>query len=138
MSAVSRTWISSTLATEWVSFAAARATLQELVARRVPDHLGRIGARLMDGLRRLAERHQGVVRGVAGLPEMCCLLYHDDDRGAALAVEAARRGLLFKRGVYNFVSLAHDEAAVDAALEILDASLDAVARGSAPGSVGSR
>ena len=138
MSAVSRTWISSTLATEWVSFAAARATLQELVAQRVPEHLGRVGARLMDGFRRIADRHQDVVRGVAGLPEMCCLLYHEDDRGAALAVQAARRGLLFKRGAYNFVSLAHDEAAVDAALEILDASLDAVARDHAPRSIGTR
>ena len=128
MAAVSRTWISSTLATEWVSFAAARATLGELVARRVPEHLGRVGERLLDGLRGLAQRHAGTVRGVAGLPEMCCLQYHDEADGAALAVEAARRGLLFKRGAYNFVSLAHDEAAVDRALDILDASLAAVTR----------
>jgi glutamate-1-semialdehyde aminotransferase len=129
MAAVSRTWISSTLATEWVSFAAARATLAELVGRRVPEHIGRLGARLMDGLGRLAARYPGTVRGVAGLPEMCCLQYHDEADGAALAVEAARRGLLFKRGAYNFVSLAHDEAAVDQALDTLAASLEAVARG---------
>ncbi len=135
MAKVSRTWISSTLATEWVSFAAARATLHEIVARRVPEHLGRVGARLMDGLLRLADRHRRLVRGVAGLPEMCCLLYHDEADGAALAVEAARRGLLFKRGAYNFVSLAHDEAAVEAALGILDASLHAVARDRSPRSV---
>ena len=126
MDAVSRTWISSTLATEWVSYAAARATLGEIVARRVPEHLGRVGARLLEGLERLAGRYPTTVRGVAGLPEMCCLLYHDEAAGAALAVEAARRGLLFKRAAYNFVSLSHDDAAVDQALGILDASLAAV------------
>ena len=126
MDAVSRTWISSTLATEWVSYAAARATLGELVARRVPDHLGRGGARRLAGRERLAGRYPTTVRGVAGLPEMCCLLYHDEAAGAALAVEAARRGLLFKRAAYNFVSLSHDDAAVDQALGILDASLAAV------------
>ncbi len=50
MDGVSRTWISSTLATEFVSLAAARATLDVMVARQVPAHLGRIGGRLRDGL----------------------------------------------------------------------------------------
>jgi glutamate-1-semialdehyde 2,1-aminomutase len=126
MAAVSRTWISSTLATEWVSLAAARATLQVMTARRVPEHLGRVGARLLSGFQALAERHPRVVRGVAGLPEMCCLQFHEEPAGAALAVEAARRGLLFKRGAYNFVSLAHDEAVVDRALGVLEESLAAV------------
>ena len=126
MAAVSRTWISSTLATEWVSLAAARATLDVMVARRVPEHLGRVGSRLLAGFQALAGRHPAVVRGVAGLPELCCLQFHDESAGAALAVEAARRGLLFKRGAYNFVSLAHDEAAVDRALGILEESLGAM------------
>ena len=138
MAAVSRTWISSTLATEWVSLAAARATLAELASRRVPEHIGRMGARLLDGLGALARRHPQVVRGTAGLPEMCCLTYHDEGQGSALAVEAARRGLLFKRGAYNFVSLAHDEAAVDAALGVLDASLETLARGPSSRASGSR
>jgi glutamate-1-semialdehyde 2,1-aminomutase len=124
MAAVSRTWISSTLATEWVSLAAARATLEVMTARRVPEHLGRVGARLLSGFQALAERHPRVVRGVAGLPEMCCLQFHEEAAGAALAVEAARRGLLFKRGAYNFVSLAHDEAVVDRALGVLEESLE--------------
>ena len=128
MAAVARTWISSTLATEWVALAAARATLGVLTDQRVPEHLGRIGARLLAGLAALGERHPGTVRGVAGLPEMCCLQFHDEAAGAALAVESARRGLLFKRSAYNFVSLAHDEAAIDRALEVLDESLAAVPR----------
>jgi glutamate-1-semialdehyde 2,1-aminomutase len=126
MAAVTRTWISSTLATEWVSLAAARATLEVMTARRVPEHLGRVGARLLSGFQALAERHPGVVRGVAGLPEMCCLQFHEEAAGAALAVGAARRGLLFKRGAYNFVSLAHDEAVVDRALGVLEDALEAM------------
>jgi glutamate-1-semialdehyde aminotransferase len=126
MDAVARTWISSTLATEWVSLAAARATLGVIATERVPEHLGRVGGRLLEGLRALAGRHPRVVRGVAGLPEMCCFLFHDERAGAALAVEAARRGLLFKRTAYNFVSLAHDEAVVDRALGVLEDALAAV------------
>jgi glutamate-1-semialdehyde aminotransferase len=40
-----------------------------------------------------------------------------------VARRAAERGLLFKRGAYNFVSLAHDSADVARALDILDAVL---------------
>jgi len=126
MDAVAHTWISSTLATEWVSLAAAKATLGVIAGERVPEHLGRVGGRLLAGLHELAERHPRVVRGVAGLPEMCCFLFHEDRAGAALAVEAARRGLLFKRSAYNFVSLAHDDAAVDRALGVLGDALHVV------------
>jgi glutamate-1-semialdehyde 2,1-aminomutase len=126
MGAVGRTWISSTLATEWVGLAAAKATLGVMAAEKVPAHLARVGGRLMAGFQGLAARHPRVVRGVAGLPEMCCLQFHDEAAGAALAVAAARRGLLFKRSAYNFVSLAHDDATVDRALAILGEALEEV------------
>lgn len=128
MSAVTRTWISSTLATEWVSLAAARATLRVMVDRAVPAQLGRLGSRLLGGLGKLAAGHPDVVRAAVGLPEMCCFEFRDPAAGAALAVEAARRGVLFKRSAYNFVSLAHDEAGIDRALGVLDESLGAIVR----------
>ena len=130
MRAVGRTWISSTLATEWVALAAARATLGVMALEDVPAHLARVGGRLLAGFRALAERHPDIVRGAAGLPEMCCLQFHDETAGAALAVAAARRGLLFKRSAYNFVSLAHDDAAVDHALAILAEALEELGRAS--------
>ncbi len=37
----------------------------------------------------------------------------------AIAIGCAERGMLWKRGAYNFVSLAHDAAAVDRAIAIL-------------------
>jgi glutamate-1-semialdehyde 2,1-aminomutase len=126
MAGVGRTWISSTLATEYVALAAARATLRALAARAVPARLGALGGRLMTGLDGLATRYPQHIRGVAGLPEMCCLLFRADAAGGRLAVEAARRGVLFKRSAYNFVSAAHTDADVDRLLDVLDAGLAAL------------
>jgi glutamate-1-semialdehyde aminotransferase len=123
MEGVARTWISSTLATEYVALAAARATLGVLESRRVPEQLGRIGAWLLDGFQGLAQRYPKQVRGVGGLPEMCCLLFHEEAVGARLAVEAAWRGALIKRNAYNFVSLAHGEREIERVIGALDESL---------------
>ncbi len=128
MEAVSRTWISSTLATEFVSLAASRATLAAIVGQGVPAHLARVGGRLLAGLESLAARHEAIVLRAAGLPEMCHLEYRDEAMSGRVAAACAGRGLLFKRGAYNFVALAHDEATIDRTLDILDGALSAVAR----------
>lgn len=127
MDAVSRTWISSTLATEMVSLAAARATLAVAAEARVPTHIRRVGTRLLAGLHTLAAKHENLAIRAAGLPEMCFLEYRDEPLSGRVALACAERGLLFKRSAYNFVSLAHDEAAVDRTLDILDQALSAVA-----------
>jgi len=126
MDAVSRTWISSTLATEMVSLAAARATLTAMTEAKVPPHITRVGTRLLAGLHTLARRHQRLVARAAGLPEMCFLEYRDEPQSGRVAVACAERGLLFKRSAYNFVSLAHDDAIVDRTLDILDDALSSV------------
>jgi glutamate-1-semialdehyde 2,1-aminomutase len=123
MAGVSRTWISSTLATEWVALAASLATLRVMVEEKVPQHLSRVGGRLHAGLARLAAAHPRVAAGVGGIAEMCFLELHNEGLSRRLAREAARRGLLFKRSAYNFVSLAHDDATVDRSLGILDEAL---------------
>lgn len=127
MDAVSRTWISSTLATEFVSLAASRATLSVIAKARVPEHITRVGNRLLAGLHSLAAKHAGAVARAAGLPEMCFLAYRDEPLSGRVAVACAERGLLFKRSAYNFVSLAHDDATVDRTLGILDDALSACA-----------
>jgi glutamate-1-semialdehyde aminotransferase len=58
---------------------------------------------------------------------MCFLHYATDDLSHRVAVAAAKRGLLFKRTAYNFVSLAHDERTISETLETLDAVLRDVA-----------
>jgi glutamate-1-semialdehyde aminotransferase len=125
MVGATRTWISSTLATEGVALAAARATLEAFEREAVCDHLHRVGTRLLHGLHRLQRQHPDAIAGVAGMAEMCFLHYATEDLSRAVAVGCAKRGLLFKRTAYNFVSLAHDEGAVDRALEVLDEVLDA-------------
>jgi glutamate-1-semialdehyde 2,1-aminomutase len=126
MAGVTRTWISSTLATEFVSLAASRATLAALQARRVPEQLGRVGARLLDGFRELVQQYPRHLRGVGGVPEMCCLLFQDDATGARVAVESARRGVLFKRSPYNFVSMAHGEREIEQAIGVLGEALESL------------
>jgi glutamate-1-semialdehyde 2,1-aminomutase len=126
MAGTSRTWISSTLATEGVALAAARATLQVFERDDVCGHLHRVGTRLLHGLHELQRRHSGAIAGVAGIAEMCFLHYATDDLAHRAAEGAAQRGVLFKRTAYNFVSLAHDERVVDRTLEILDAALQEI------------
>jgi len=125
MNAASRTWISSTLATEGVALAAARATLDVFVRDDVCGHLHRVGTRLLHGLHEVQRAHAGIVTGVAGIAEMCFLHCATEDLSRAVAVQAAGRGLLFKRTAYNFVSLAHDESTVDRALAMLHEALRA-------------
>jgi glutamate-1-semialdehyde 2,1-aminomutase len=128
MAGVSHTWISSTLATEFVSLAAAKATLEVIVARGVPEHLRRVGRRLVDGLAALRHEHPDVVSGVGGIPEMCFLQYTDEEVSRAVTAACAHAGLLFKRSAYNFVSLAHTDAVVDHSLELLREALSQVAK----------
>jgi glutamate-1-semialdehyde 2,1-aminomutase len=120
MAGVSHTWISSTLSTEYVSLAAARATLGVVERERVPVHLGQVGGHLLAGLRALRTRYPAVVTGAAGVAEMCFLQFASEHQAQAVARGCARRGVLFKRSAYNFVSLAHDVATVDHTLGVLD------------------
>jgi glutamate-1-semialdehyde aminotransferase len=126
MDAITRTWVSSTLATESVSLAAALATLRVYRAEHVCEHLHRIGTRLLHGLHRLQHAHPDVITGVGGVAEMCFLHYVSDDISQQVARGCARRGVLFKRTAYNFVSLAHDEATVDRTLGILEETVASV------------
>jgi len=128
LAGVSRTWISSTLATEFVSLAAARATLDVMVTCRVPQHLGRVGSRLLAGLTSLHQEYPQLIAGVGGIPEMCFLEYVDEDVSQAVTAECARGRVLFKRSAYNFVSLAHEPSVIDDTLEVLDGALSAVAK----------
>lgn len=127
MAAATRTWISSTLATEIVSLAAARAVLDVFQRETVIDALRRSGEALMASLSELAAAHPILVRRVRGVPQMCYLEFTDDARSAAVAQAAARRGLLFKRGAYNFVSYAHDDAAIGTVHERLSDAMGEVA-----------
>jgi glutamate-1-semialdehyde 2,1-aminomutase len=119
MAGSARTWISSTLATESVALAAARATLDVMVRDDVCGHLHRMGTRLLHGLHRLHRKHADLVTGVGGVAEMCFLHFASENISRDVARGCVARGLLFKRTAYNFVSMAHDEGTVDRTLEVL-------------------
>lgn len=130
---VKETWISSTLATEFVALAAARAVLEVWDGTDVAAHIGDVGERLMDGLRVLGVRGAGRFE-VAGLPEMFFLRFaaEEDERLTLLGV--AERGVLLKRGAYDFPSLAHGPSDVAATLAAVAAALedDPALQGRAP------
>ena len=119
MHRVSHTWISSTMATEWVSLAAARATLRVMREQQVSTHLHLVGGMLLAGLQLLADLHPALIERASGIEEMCYLRYHDEGVSHRVALACAERGLLFKRNAYNFVSLAHTAAEVSSALAVL-------------------
>jgi glutamate-1-semialdehyde 2,1-aminomutase len=121
MARVRDTWISSTLATEFVALAAARAVLDTWDEVDVAGHLARVGGAALEGLQ---GRVGAAGWAACGLPEMWFLRFKDPSRERAFLLSCVRRGVLLKRGPYNFASLAHDEAAV---AETLRAAEDALA-----------
>lgn len=128
MAGVGRTWISSTLSTEFVALAAARATLDLMVSRAVPQHLHRVGTRLLAGLADLYREYPDLVAGVGGLPEMCFLQYGDETVSRSVTAACAQSGILFKRSAYNFVSLAHEDSVIDHSLGVLHEALSAAVK----------
>jgi glutamate-1-semialdehyde aminotransferase len=128
MEALTRTWISSTLATENVSLSAALATITVSRREDVPGHLARVGTRLFEGLTAVCGRHQALGAEVRGIPQMCYLTFSDAGTGWQLAQRMAGRGVIWKPTAYNFVSLAHTEDDVDGALTMLDETLGSINR----------
>ncbi|UCG87282.1 MAG: aminotransferase class III-fold pyridoxal phosphate-dependent enzyme [Gemmatimonadota bacterium] len=120
MHAATRTWISSTLATEFASLAAVRAVLDVFDGEAVVEHLEKVGAVLFGGLERIAERYPGVFARVRGIPQMCYLHCTDSTSWESVAAGMARRGILCKFAAYNFVSLAHSDQVVERVLQQLD------------------
>jgi acetylornithine/succinyldiaminopimelate/putrescine aminotransferase len=82
-----------------------------------------VGHRLLVGLENLASRYPDLVTAAFGIPEMCALRFRDEATGGSIARAMARRGVLFKRTGYNFVSLAHRDAEVAQALDALGEAL---------------
>ncbi len=118
MSSASRTWISSTLAAETTALAAARVVLERHAQRDVCGALDRIGAQLQQAVRRALEPHALGI-GVHGPSVMWRLTAEQEPVLDALVAECARRGLLLKRGAYQFAALAHDDAAIAAVQSIV-------------------
>ena len=120
MEAVQTTFISSAYWTEGVGPAAGRAAVGKMQSIDVPAHLGRIGGLMMDGWRRLAEKH-GLPMRAAGRPENASLVFDHPEAAAIMTLLTVRmlaKGFL--AGGYFNAMLAHEPRHVDAYLAALD------------------
>ncbi len=112
MEAAARTWISSTLAGEASALAAAMTVLEWHAQTDICDMLAKNGAEM----RRVVSAALGAsgIPGVSvqGLDPMWFLRFDDAAIEAEFLRRAAAHGVLFKRGAYNYASVAHDEHAI--------------------------
>jgi len=114
MEAASQTWISSTLAGESTGLAAANAVLDWHERAEVCEALWSAGAEMRGALdrARVASGIEGVT--VDGIDPMWLLRWDDPVRESRFLELSLQEGVLFKRGAYNFASLAHDADAIAA------------------------
>ncbi|HEY7861254.1 MAG: aminotransferase class III-fold pyridoxal phosphate-dependent enzyme [Gemmatimonadales bacterium] len=105
-------WISSTLAGESVALAAAGAVLEWHAQAEVCEGLWAAGEEIMLAVSRAIEASGIGGVQVRGIAPMWLLDFEDDDQRTRFGELAMEQGVLFKRGAYNFASLAHEEAEV--------------------------
>lgn len=113
MRAAARTWISSTLAGEATALAAVRAVLERHEHEPVCTTLAARGAAMRAAFDR-AVAASGV-EGVRqrGIDPMWLIEFAAADRLDRFVRLAAGEGVLFKRGAYDYASLAHDQDAIE-------------------------
>lgn len=118
-------FFSFTMGGETLSLAAARAAIEKGRRERVPEHLARIGQRILDEVAGLIARHGcGDFLSLAGHPSWSFLVIAEapQTQGFELKTlflqEVLARGIL-TLGTHN-ISFAHSDADVDRLLEVYD------------------
>lgn len=119
MDRVKDTWISSTLSTEFVSLAAADAVFDTWEKHDVAGHIQRIGDLVLAGL---ADITRAEVRGIAPMWYLGC---GDATMERRFLLACVERGVLIKRGAYNFPSLSHGEDEVRTTIRVIREALEA-------------
>ena len=112
MEAANKTWISSTLASETGALAAVGAVITWHEQADVCEMLATAGREMRRVVQEAitASGTQGV--SVEGIDPMWFLRFSDPEVETAFLLAAARNGVLFKRGAYNFAAAAHDDDAI--------------------------
>ena len=109
MEAARKSWISSTLAGENIALAAAAVVLERHAREDVCAVIRGLGEMQMRIAREAVGDDDGLQ--VLGIPPMWFLRYDDPVRETSTLEALVERGVLLKRGAYNFPSPAHDRAA---------------------------
>jgi glutamate-1-semialdehyde 2,1-aminomutase len=112
MEAATRTWISSTLGGETVGLAAITAVLAWHERAEVCDFLWTAGEEAMKAVAAAASASGIPGVTVEGIAPMWFLRWDDPARESRFLELALEQDVLFKRGPYNFSSLAHDEEVI--------------------------
>lgn len=112
MDAAGRTWISSTLASETAGLAAANAVLAWHEQADICATLWSTGAEMRRAVTDAitASGIEGVT--MEGIDPMWLLKFSAADVERDFLQIAARHGVLFKRGAYNFAAIAHDDETI--------------------------
>jgi glutamate-1-semialdehyde 2,1-aminomutase len=112
MQAARDTWISSTLASESTALAAAWAVLDWHEQAEICEALASTGRDLRAAVSAAIEASG--IEGVAveGIDPMWLMRFDNPSRETRFLEHAAAEGVLFKRGAYNYASIAHDEEAI--------------------------
>jgi glutamate-1-semialdehyde 2,1-aminomutase len=112
MRAAAECWISSTHAGETIALAAASAVLDWHEKAEVCEGLWAAGEEMMQGVQRAITASGVAGVSVRGIPPMWFLDFEDEDQRTRFGELAVDAGVLFKRGAYNYASLAHEESDV--------------------------
>ncbi|MBO9605596.1 MAG: aminotransferase class III-fold pyridoxal phosphate-dependent enzyme [Paenibacillaceae bacterium] len=126
MAAMTDVFFSFTFGGEMLSLAAARTTMQEMIARESINHVAAMGGMLMQQGNVLIDR-RGLADRIAikGPQAKTSFVYNDGERSlllrSYLQQEMIRRGILFTG--YNYVSYAHREEDIRFTLDALDDAL---------------
>ncbi|HET7632947.1 MAG TPA: aminotransferase class III-fold pyridoxal phosphate-dependent enzyme [Gemmatimonadaceae bacterium] len=112
MDAASRTWISSTLAGEAGALAAAIAVMAWHEQADICQTLQRNGAEMRRVVSAAVQASGVAGVRVEGLDQMWLLRFDDPALEVRFVQGATRHGVLFKRGAYNYASVAHDDEVV--------------------------
>jgi glutamate-1-semialdehyde aminotransferase len=112
MLAARDTWISSTLASEATALAAAWAVLDWHEQADICDALASTGRELRAGVQAAIEASG--IGGVSldGIDPMWLMRFDEPKRETRFLELGAQEGVLFKRGAYNYASIAHDEETI--------------------------
>ncbi|MBI5503842.1 MAG: aminotransferase class III-fold pyridoxal phosphate-dependent enzyme [Deltaproteobacteria bacterium] len=112
-----------TFATQAVPLAASLATIEQLIVRDAIVHMDRVGRRLCNGLAQRASA-AGLAVTLSGPPSIPFMTFVADDggfdRSRTFSAECAGRGAFFHPHHNWFVSMAHSDADIDAALAIAE------------------
>ena len=112
MQAATRTWISSTLSSDTIGLAAVGAVLDWFERADVSEFLWKSGDDTQHAIARAIDAAGVSGVEVDGIPPMWFLRFESVERESRFLELALDEGVLFKRGPYNFPSLAHDDETI--------------------------